>query len=65
MKTKKEREAAFRADLTELLTRHKAELRITDDEKPYGLHQGVAEITMSSEYDADGYQTAEFTDFRI
>ncbi len=65
MKTAKEREAAFRADLAELLARHKAELNITDDGKSYGLHQGVAEVTMMAEYDADGNQTAESTDFRI
>ena len=65
MKTAKEREAAFRANLTELLANHKAELNITDDGSGYGFQQGVAEITMMSEYDTDGNQTAEFTEFRI
>ena len=65
MQTPKEREDAFRRDLAELLAKHKAELEITDDRKPYGLHSGEAVVTMMSEYDEDGNQTAEYTEFRI
>jgi hypothetical protein len=65
MKTAAEREAAFRADFEELLKRHKAEFDVTDDGRPYGLHSGVAEVTMISEYDGQGNQTAEFAQFRI
>ena len=65
MQTPKEREDAFRVDLAELLAKHKAELEITDDRKDYGLHSGIAVVTMTSEWDADGNQTAEYTEFRI
>ena len=65
MKTAKEREEAFRCDLAELLARHKAELAITDDGKSYGMHSGIAVVTMMSEWDEAGNQTAEYTEFRI
>ena len=65
MLTAKEREEAFRRDLEELLLKHKAELDITDDGKPRGVHSAVAEVTMMSEFDGEGNQTAEYTEFRI
>ena len=65
MQTPKEREDAFRRDLAELLAKHKAELDITDDREPYGLHSGIAVVTMMSEWDDDGNQTADYTEFRL
>jgi hypothetical protein len=65
MQTPKEREAAFRRDLAELLAKHRAELEITDDRKPYGLHSAEAVVTMPSEWDEDGNQIADYTEFRI
>ena len=65
MRTPEEREADFRADLAELLAKHKAELDITDDGKSYGMHCGIAVVTMMSEWDAAGTQTAEYTEFRL
>ena len=65
MKTKKEREEEFRRDLAELLAKHKAELDITDDGKSYGMHSGIAVVTMMNEWDEDGNQAAEYTEFRI
>lgn len=49
MKTAEEREAAFRADLKDLLKRHGAEMDITDDGKPFGLHSPIVIIRMSGE----------------
>ena len=65
IQTAAEREEAFRRDFDELLEKHKAELEITDDRKPYGLHSGVAVVTIMSEYDDDGNQTAEYTEFKL
>ena len=65
MRTSKEREQEFRNDLAALLKKHKAELTITDDGASYGMHVGVAEVYMISEYDESGNQTAEYTEFRI
>jgi hypothetical protein len=65
VQTPKEREDAFRRDLSELLAKHKAELEITDDRKGYGQHSGIAVVTMMSEWDEAGNQTAEYTEFRI
>ena len=65
MKTRKEREEAFRRDLQALLANHGAELEITDDGKDYGLHKGIAVVIMKSELDDAGNQIAEYTEFRI
>ena len=65
MKTSKEREEAFRRDLAELLAKHKAELKITDDGRSYGMQSGIAEVTMMSEWDAEGNLTADYTEFQI
>ena len=65
MQTPKEREDAFRRDLATLLEKHKAALDITDDRKDWGMHSSIAVVTMTSEWDEDGNQTAEFTEFRI
>jgi hypothetical protein len=65
MKTAKEREEAFRADLAELLAKHKAELDITDDGKSYGMHTGIAVVTMMGEWDSNGDAKAEYAEFKI
>lgn len=65
MKTQQEREEAFRRDLQTLLANHGAELEITDDGKDYGLHEGIAIVTMKSQWDDAGNQIAEYTEFRI
>lgn len=65
MQTAKEREAAFRRDLAELLTKHKAELAITDNGKSYGMHSGIAAVTMMSEWNTEGNLTGEYTEFWI
>jgi hypothetical protein len=66
MITSKEREEAFRADLKELLAKHKASLEITDDGASYGMQRPIIEVTMMSEYDDNDHsQTAEFTQFCI
>ena len=65
MRTSKEREEAFRRDLEELLAKHNAELDITDDARAYGMHRGIAVVSMMNEWDCDGNQTAEYTDFLI
>ena len=65
MQAPKEREDAFRRDLAELLAKHKAEIDITDDGKGYGMHRGIATVTMTSEWDDAGNQIADYTEFRI
>ena len=65
MQTAKEREEAFRRDLAELLAKHKAELNITDDGKSYGMHSGIAVVTMMGEWDEAGNLTADYAEFWI
>ena len=65
MKTAKEREEAFRADFAELLKKHDAEFEVTDDGKAYGMHSGIAVVSMSSSWDETGEQITEYTEFRL
>lgn len=67
MLTSQKREAAFRRDLEELLKKHRAELQITDDGKPFGMHRPLAVITMMAEWgvDPDMADYAEYTEFCI
>ena len=64
MKTAQEREADFRREFAELLARHCAELEVTDDRKPWGMHSGIARITMDSKY-IDGALVEDFTEFLL
>lgn len=64
MLTSKEREEAFRKDLDKLLKKHKAEIEITDDGKPWGFHSAICKIYLDAIYDKDTHECiAEFTDF--
>lgn len=63
--TAEEREATFRQKLTILLEGNGAEMDITDDGKRYGMHTGVARITMFSEWDKDGNLVKDYCEFDI
>jgi hypothetical protein len=66
LRTAAQREADFRADFAALLAKHDAEFhQVTDDRKPYGLHNGVAIVSMQSEYAADGTLRADYTEFNL
>lgn len=47
------REAAFRKAIEDVCLEHGAELYVTDDGKPYGMANGVLEVTMPAIYDGD------------
>ena len=64
VKTSQQREDEFRADLAALLEKHHAELEVTDDGKPHGMHNGICRITMMNEFD-DGEEVAQFAQFDI
>lgn len=64
MLTSKEREESFRKDLKELLDKHKAEMDITDDGRPYGMHSGEVRIYMDGEYCKETFECIkEYTEF--
>ena len=65
MKTAKQREEAFRAELASLLNRHGAELTITDDRKDFGMQSGIAVVSMDGIWSDDGDLLAEFAEFNI
>lgn len=64
MKTKEEREKAFREDLRQLLLRHNADFEI-DEEGEYDEIHGVVYISMPRERDSDGNITFERCDFTL
>lgn len=63
--TAAQREAAFRAELAELLARHGAELEVTDDGRSYGMQSGVCLVTMNGVCDMDGEIAQEYTEFNL
>ncbi len=65
MKTAAEREAAFRKEFDELCKKHNAEVVITDDGKPWGMHSPLVEITMEGQWNSDNETIAEFTLFHL
>ncbi len=61
VKNKEQLEADFRKDFKELLEKHNAELEVTDDGKGYGMHSGIARITIPKEFDPKiEYEFCEF-----
>ena len=64
MKTAIEREAEFRKDLQALLNKHGAELNITDDGKPYGMHRAVCRVEMDGIYE-NGCTVLEYAEFDL
>jgi len=66
MKTAAEQEKNFRRDFNALLKKYDAEIEITDDDKPYGMHRGIAIITILGKYDyKKGEKINEFCEFNL
>lgn len=65
MKTARQREEEFRADFKALLSKYGAEINVTDDGRPYGMHSGVCTVTMDGTHDKDGETIEEFTEFKL
>lgn len=65
MKTKEARRDDFLADLNELMKIHGAELQLTDDGKPYGLHSPRILLSLDGEYTKDGDVIAEYGEFEL
>lgn len=61
----KPREAAFREDFAELLAKHSAELIITDDGKPYGLHRPIVVIGLNGYWGENGSKHMDYVEFRL
>lgn len=65
VRTSKEIEQEFRADLAELLKKYNAELTVTDDHKPYGMHSGVCEIYIPAVFNGLGDVVKESSCFTL
>lgn len=57
-----DREQAFREAIAVVCREHGAELNVTDDGRPYGMHSGVLIVSMASVYDGDRL-VKEFCEF--
>ena len=64
MITAKELEDNFRRDFDSLLKKHNAEIEITDDRASYGMHVGIAIITIPSKYANDKCER-DFCEFNL
>lgn len=51
--TAEAREKAFRDAFARLCKEHGAEIEVTDDGKPNGMHRGVLRVTMQSVFEGD------------
>ena len=65
MQTSKEREDQFRKEFYDLLAKHGAEIEIGEDGQSYGMHRGVATITMPAILDCNTEYTHEFCEFNL
>ncbi len=66
MKTAAELEAEFRRDLLEFLTSRNAELNITDDGKPYGMHSPVCRVEIEGLFDCENNeQISPYVEFDL
>lgn len=65
MKTAEQRKRDFLKDLAELMKIHGAEMQLTDDGKPYGMHSPLVIVSFSAEYSTDGETLAEFGEFEL
>ncbi len=65
MITAEQREMKFREELKDLLDRNGADLEVTDDRRPWGLHSGVCNIVMTSIYDDQGKLMADSAEFEL
>lgn len=65
MKTAKQREQEFRADLAELLKKHGAELGATLDYEMDGARRAFVEVFMPSQVDSAGEVLLAVADFYL
>ena len=63
--TPEHRQARFLGDLQSVLDTHKAEILVTDDGRDYGMHSGVAHVSLEAdgdlpytEFDLPGFMVA-------
>lgn len=65
MITAAEREKGFREALAALLERHGAEIEVTDDREPWGMHTGIAIVSMPTIFDENGNVISDYTEFQL
>lgn len=63
MITNAEREQAFRDAINRVCLDHNATIEITDDGKPYGMHNSVLRISMDAKYNENEERIADYFEF--
>jgi len=58
MKTAEQRKTEFLQELRQLCFKHKCELSLSDDGKPYGMHSPTIVLSFDGIYD-ENYETVE------
>ncbi len=64
MKTAEQRKTEFLQDLRQLCFRHRCELALSDDGKPYGMHSPIMVLSFDGVY-SDNETIEEFGCFEI
>lgn len=65
MKTKEQRRDEFLSELKELMIKHGAELQLTDDGRPNGLHSPLVLLSFDEKYTDDGDMLLEYGYFEL
>lgn len=65
MKTAEQRKTEFLQDLNQLCAKHKCELSLSDNGKPYGLHSPIIVLSFDGVYDENFNPVDEFGEFEL
>lgn len=65
MKTAEQRKTDFIQELRQLCFKHKCELSISDDGKPYGMHSPILVLAFDGVYSDDNETLQEFGCFEL
>ena len=64
MKTAAQRKEEFLAELQQLCYKHRCEIMLSDDHRPYGMHSPIVVLSFDGVY--DGWDTIEeFGEFEL
>lgn len=64
MKTATQRKEEFLAELQELCYKHRCEIMLSDDHRPYGMHSPIVVLSFDGVYN-NGETVEEFGEFEL
>lgn len=65
MKTAEQRKTEFLRELQQLCAKHKCEMSLSDDGKPYGMHSPTIVLSFDGVYDENFKPVEEFGEFEL